>query len=517
MVISFVGGKFRKKGASDRISALSDARSKGRRAVHDTFEQLERVISEDFNRILSQAAHERLAHDVAQATALRRVAGAATAAARDLQKAVKGLPMVADASHLLSDVAKDLQRRRYPGEPTAERLLWLGESWCTDPEGLTEAEAANPATTVSHDPVRLEGLLTRIRSVTEAAALVPSAGAGAAWVTTTLDDLAGDDDALNALAPVAALVDGAPPRIVVAGDYSSGKSSFIKRLLVDADLKVPDELEVAAQPQTASAAVFRWGDWELVDTPGFQSTHAEHTEAAHRAVVGASLLIILFNPNLVVGAATDLVAVLVGDRAAGRVGKLPRTLFVINRSDELGIDPREDPAGYRNLCQRKELELTQALGVLDGRTSGGHGDVTAAQILCVASDPYGLVGDRGDVSRADYDQHRDWDGMDALHRGLAETSEALGRNGVDIRILEGGAATLGDLIATRRERLASLEATITQRRRLLLDLEACLGAGRALQAAARDRLATSYVWFVAKLFDDVAGATPTTATRCSPE
>ena len=273
---------------------------------------------------------------------------------------------------------------------------------------------------------------------------------------------------------------------------------------------------MAAQPKTAKAEVFRWGDWELVDTPGFQSTHAEHSEAAHEAVVGASLLIILFNPNLVVGAATDLVAVLLGDRAAGRVGKLPRTLFVINRSDELGIDPREDPAGYQNLCRRKELELAQALGVLRGQTGGGHGDVSAEQILCVASDPYGLVGDRDDVNRADYDQHRDWDGMDALRRGLTDTSVALGRNGVDVRILEGGAATLGDLIATRRELLATLEATITQRRRLLLDLDACLSAGRALQAAARDRLATGYVAFVAKLFDDVAGATHD-RTRWPPE
>ena len=76
--------------------------------------------------------------------ALRRVTRAATAAARDLQKAIKDLPKVADASHLLSEVAIDLQRRHHPGEPTAERLLWLGESWCTDPEGLTETEAAAP-------------------------------------------------------------------------------------------------------------------------------------------------------------------------------------------------------------------------------------------------------------------------------------------------------------------------------------------------------------------------------------
>lgn len=507
MVISFAAGKVRKKAAADRLSALSDARSKGRRAVYDTFEQLERMISEDFARILAQAAHERLSHDVAHATALRRIARAATAAVRNVQKGANDLPPVADATLLLSDVAKDLQRRRHPGEPTAERLLWLGEDWCTGSEGPAQAEASILTTTVVHDPVRVEELLARIRSVTDAAALVPSAGSGSAWMTATLDELAGDDDSLSVLAPVRALVAGAPPRIVVAGDYSSGKSSFIKRLLVDSNLIVPAQLEVAAQPRTTAAAAFRWGGWELVDTPGFQSTHGEHTEAAHQAVLGASLLIILFNPNLVVGAATDLVAVLLGDRAAGRIGKRTRTIFVINRSDELAIDPGEDPAGYRNLCQRKELELAQALAVLHGRTTAGHGDVPGAQILCVASDPYGLVGDRDDVCRSDYDQHRDWDGMDALHRGLADSSATLGRNGVDVRILEGGAAALGDLIATRRELLARVEAAITQRRRLLLDLDACLSAGRALQAAARDRLATGYVSFVAKLFDDIADAT----------
>jgi len=508
VVMSYVGGKLRKRAASERINALSNARSKGRRSVNDTFDNLERLISDDFERILSQAAHERLADDVARASALRRVAKAATKAARELQNASEDLPNVADSSQLLSDVANDLQRRQYPGEPTAERLLWLGENWCTDPEGLTDTAPATPADPVGHDSVYLERLLTQIRSVTEPATQIPAAGDGAQWVAATLDALAGDDDALAALAAVAVPRDGAVPRIVVAGDYSTGKSAFIKRLLVDSHLKMPDQLEVAAQPKTAKAEGFRWGRWELVDTPGFQSTHAEHTEAAHRAVVGASLVIILFNPNLVVGAGADLVAVLFGDRGGGRVGKAPRSLFVVNRSDELGIDPRENPGGYQQLCRRKELELAQAVGSLAGRTAGGHGDISPERIVCVASDPYGMVGDRDDVSRADYDQHRDWDGMDALHLGLTDTSNDLGRNGVDVRILEGGAAVLGDLIAQRRRHLVDLEATITQRRRLLIDLHACLSAGQALQAVARDRLATALVSFVAKLFDDVGATDP---------
>lgn len=504
IAFSFVGGKLREKAARHRVTALSDARAKGRRAVHETFDHLERAISEDFRRILSQAAHERLADDVAQATALRRVSRAGATAIRDLQKALDELPEEADARHLLAEVANDLQRRRFPGEPTAERLLWLGESWCTDPAGLTEAEVETPTPQQSRDLVDDRRLLARIRSIIDMAERVPQSGAGAAWVTTTLNELVGDEVALDALTPVRELVNGALPRIVLAGDYSTGKSSFVKRLLVDSDVGVPDGLDIAAQPRTGSAEVFRWGDWEIVDTPGFQSTHREHSATAHEAVIGGSLLIVLFNPNLVVGAASDLLTVLLGDRRAGRVGKLARTLFVINRSDELGVDPREDPDGYRNLCRRKELELAQALGALHGEVSDGHRAVNAEQILCVASDPYGMVGDRDEVTPADYDQHRDWDGMDALRRGLTDTSAALDRNCADIRILEGGAVILGDLVALRRLRLAALKATITQRRLLLLDLDACLSAGRALQASARDRLATIYVTFVAALFDDVA-------------
>lgn len=505
LVVTVAGGKFRKKAASDRLTALSEARSNGRRAVNDTFDRLESVISEDFSRVLAEAAHEQLTADVAEAAALRRLARAAVVADRDLQKAIDDVPVVAGGTSLLSEVAKDLERRCRPGEPTAARLLWLGEDWCDDPEGLAETEGVLPAAT-THDPIPNEQFLARIRSVTDAAMRSPVAGSGTAWVSASLHELSEDEGALGVLRPLWTLAAEAPPRIVVAGDYSTGKSSFIKRLLVDSGLSVPDQLEVAAQPKTASAEAFRWGEWELVDTPGFQSTDARHARVAHEAVVGASLLIVLFNPNLVVGSASDLGAVLLGQAAVGRIGKLPRTVFVINRSDELGIDPREDPVGYENLCRRKELELVQALGATHGETHGRRGGVRAEQILCVASDPYGLVGDRDDVTRADYDLHRDWDAMDALGRALTDALATLARNSVDTLILEASAAILGDLVAARTEVLGTLEAAIAQRRRLLLDLDACLSAGRALEVAARERLVNGFVGFVARLFDDVAGA-----------
>src|SRR3546814_10336184 len=47
---------------------------------------------------------------------------------------------------------------------------------------------------------------------------------------------------------------------------------------------------------------------------------------------------------------------------------------------------------------------------------------------------------------------------------------------------------------------------MAQRRRLLLDLDACLHAGRAIRDAGKDRLAISFVSFVGGLFDDVGAA-----------
>lgn len=504
---SYFGGRLRRRGARQRVRAMSDARAKGRRAVLATFDNLERLVSDDFGRILSDAAHARLADDVAQATALRLVAGVAEDAIDDLQHAAGRVPAATDARHLLSDVARDLQRRRFPGDAAAERRLWLGEDWCDDPEGLSDAAIDATAAAPRPDPVVDDQLRARVRSVVDRAAALPEAGSGAAWLTTTHEQLAGDEEALAALDPACWLLDGAPPRLVLAGDYSTGKSSFIKRLLVDAGQAVPEELHVAARPTTSSMRVLDWEGWELVDTPGFQSSDADHAAAAHVAVLGGSVLVVMFNPNLVVGGARDLLAILDGDPPGGRVGKLPRTLLVINRSDELGPDPREDPAAHRNLCRRKERELVQALEAVRDRTPDRRDAVDAQQVLCVASDPFGAVGDRTNVAPADYDEHRDWDGMDALHGALVDARHALGAGAGDLRVLENGAAALADLAAARCRRQEHLDAEVAQRRLLVLDLDACLGAGHALRDLARDRLASACASYVAELFDEVAAAT----------
>ena len=301
-----------------------------------------------------------------------------------------------------------------------------------------------------------------------------------------------------------ALASADRPRLIVAGDYSAGKSSFVKRLLVESGAPVPDTLGIAAHPTTDRVSHFACGGWDLVDTPGFQSGTDAHAAEAHRALVGASVVLLLLNPNLVVGDPEDLRSVLLGDPATGRVGKLKRTVFVINRADELGVDPFDDMDAYEQLCARKELELTQAISALTGATPG--------TVLCVAGDPFGMVGDRRDVAAADYAQHRDWDGIAPLKETLLDPQGDLLRHGVDVMVLEAGAAQLGQIVARRREELATARQRLTQQRRLQLDLEACVTGGEAITGSARDELAARFVGFVSDLYDDIE-ATSDAKTR----
>ena len=91
----------------------------------------------------------------------------------------------------------------------------------------------------------------------------------------------------------------------------------------------------------------------------------------------------------------------------------------------------------------KRSASDQAISALTG--------VTPGTVLCVAGDPFGMVGDRRDVTAADYAQHRDWDGIAPLRETLLDPQGDLLRHGVDVMVLEGGAAQLGRIVGRRRE------------------------------------------------------------------
>lgn len=511
LAMKLFGGKLRKQAASKREQALATARAEARRSVIDTFDGMEVELAHAFTSSFATSAAEQLGDQVDRAMALRRLGASADQAAAALLGALDHIAPGGSSAHVLSDTAHLLQRTIYPGAPNAERLIWLGEDWCADPDGLElEAAEAERARTTAYDLRRSERLMERMRRFARRASVRPRPGAGLEWLAAAHDQLAGDPQAVQHLQAADELARDGRPQIVIAGDYSSGKSSFVKRLLVDAGEVAPEELDVGAHPVTDRAATFAWGDWNLVDTPGFQSSNVEHADEAHQAIVGAAVVVLLFNANLVVGDRSDLAAVLAGNEVSGRVGKVSRTLFVVNRADELGVDPRDDLPAFEALCARKELELRQAIASIS--PSGKAIDVAEDQLLCTASDPYGMVGDEKEIASGVYDEHRDWDGMDAFHVALRQVTRDVMRNGVDVGVLEAGAAHLGELIVDRRDELAASLDRSAQQQRLLLDLDACLLSGRAIRESARDKLIATFVEIVARMYDDVS-LTTESATR----
>ncbi|WP_028064613.1 GTPase [Solirubrobacter soli] len=496
------GGRLRKQAARAREQSRSKARANARRAVHERFNGIEAEVCAQLASVVADAFDERLTDQVERASALRHAAAVAERAGALVGRAGTEVPAAGASDHVLADVARRLQRERYPGRPNADRLLWLGEAWCEDPEGLDERlEAPDHDEAPLPPSLRQEHVRERLWAFATARRARPVAGEGAAWLAEARSLLADDEDAMRVLD---ARAGAQRPRLIVAGDYSAGKSSFIKRLLVEAGTPVPDALAVAAQASTDRVSHFAWGGWDLVDTPGFQSGTTAHAAEAHRALAGASVVLLLLNPNLVVGDPEDLTSVLLGDPAGGRVGKLRRTVFVINRTDELGADPSDDIDAYERLCARKELELTQAIAALVG--------ANPETVLCVAGDPFGMVGDRRDVTAADYAEHRDWDGIAPLRETLLDPQGDLLRHGIDVMVLEGGAAGLGRIVARGREELEAARQGLTQQRRLHLDLEACVAGGEAIAETARDRLAALFVAFVSALYDEIEQA-PDATTR----
>jgi predicted GTPase len=492
------GGRARRRATKQREDARGAARAAARKSVNDLFDHLEGDLVEEFGKVFSAAATERLAGEVERAIAMRSVVDAANRADVAITETLSAIPTTGSVASVLAATARDVQRTAHPGDPAADRLLWLGESWCDDPVGLAEHEKPSETTrTAAYDPRRRDALTSRLRSFLHRSSGTPAHGDGAVWLGQTRDVLHLDREALSALAPIVDLVERGRPRLVVAGDYNAGKSSFIKRLLLDAGLPAPEALGVAARPKTDTASMYEWGDWDVIDTPGFQSSNAAHGRRAQAAIDTSSMVLVLFNPNLVVGDPTHLRTLLDGD--ATRSSKARRTVFVINRADELGVDPHDDLDAYEQLCERKELELRQALG---RNAETAEGSVGEDQVVCVASDPFGLVGDRHDVSSSEYDAHRDWDGLDAFHRVLRRQTADDDANALDVAVLDGGAAALGGLVAERRGEIDRIDGQMAQQRRLLLALRARWNAGTALRDSARDRLAADLVNIVTELYDE---------------
>src|SRR5687768_6213556 len=131
---------------------------------------------------------------------------------------------------------------------------------------------------------------------------------------------------------------------MLCGDYSTGKTSLLRRLLCETDGRVADpELVVAGNPTTATTIERRLGALTIVDTPGLESGNEAHRQLTLDALVDAALVCFLHEPAF--GSTRSL-----SDGAFGHSQSLDgapvrarRSIHVLARLDELTISPERAP------------------------------------------------------------------------------------------------------------------------------------------------------------------------------
>ena len=450
-ILGWGGRKAQKKAEEKRLAARREAIANAGKHVNQVFDDFVSQVQGHAARYAQDSLATRLVGPMREAISLRLVLKSLRKTGGELQGACASLAHHHNPMKVFERAAARVEALRFPRDPAAARKLWLGESWVEDPLGhVADHGDSTVKRTQAYAPGFFESTVEQIRGALAKFIDKPKPGAGKAWLEEFRETMKGDAEASPLLRELQSLTRAGKPRLHLHGDYNAGKSSFIKRVLIDAGLPVPQDLAVRADPTTAKVSSYDWLGIELVDSPGFQSGRDEDTLAAVRASPDASFILYLFQPNLVTGSVEALQSVLKGDESTGFISKLNRTFFIINRADELGVDPAEDLEGFTHLCDRKRTELIQALG------SQGL-DVSPDRVFCMASDPYGLAGDRRDLNSTHFDPFRPWDGHRALAEAFRKVRPELIRVGCDISVLEGGAARVAQLSITLKERLKRLQ------------------------------------------------------------
>jgi hypothetical protein len=195
------------------------------------------------------------------------------------------------------------------------------------------------------------------------------------------------------------------PVVAVYGAYDAGKSTLVKRLLVEAGQSVPSWLTISARPETFEANDVEAFGCVLRDTPGIAGGNTRQQNAADRALLDADVTLLVMPPQLLTGNRDHVLARIKGSnyRQAGLF--TPESwLFVITKLDE-GEDPSENLQAYYN---RLELKRAEWGTLLESNGLPTH----AVPLFAISADPYGEVGNDPSPSADSYTAGcSEWDGV----------------------------------------------------------------------------------------------------------
>ncbi|GAA1510994.1 putative GTPase [Agromyces terreus] len=501
-VTGFFGRKARKAAESRRVTARASAIAAARGVVNSYYDSCE---SEQLARLLSACRESAAAElDALIRDAHHRRVGCATlrAEAEWLRYQATEQPVANSAADIIRRATDRMITRHRGWDPPSLDALLLGEDWL-----LPEDGDSTPDQYSDQDRDRYQLVAARDRSqfvsFLRDASLLSQAEEVEAWFDRALSAGALDESERAELVTARTLLREAP-HVVALGDYSSGKSSLIKRLLAEAGVTTPSGLHVAGGAATDAASSYPVGSLILVDVPGLQSGRLGHDDAAVEASRNAALLIVVLHVNLLIGDSTPLERMLLGDE--WRIGKAARTVYVIGRSDEVGSDPQHASREFLGRTRRKVEELRSIL-----RSKG----ISAEQaiVLPLSADPYGLVGDRNPVTATDYpSEARLWDGVAAL-AGPLLTIEAETRAGLSAAAaLDRGRSSVMSIVHRLRAQVAETEQAVAIAMRLGQLAETSLAELRLLTRSTERRIRSAVEEHAREMVEEAVGAAPSEVT-----
>lgn len=450
-VLGWLGGKSERKAEETRATARREALSLARKSVNETLDEFSKKTAAAVADQARHAAATTLVPLLQGLIASCLISRAATEARRRFAQLAERLPHH-EPQEIINLAARGVEGNAYPNNRKAANLLWRGDDWVADPQGLRTDLVSTPAAVQQPLAAAHETQTADLRAVFELQG--PSSAVTTTWLrrvrkaVPTVPQFARDLKQLEALAA------SRLPRLHVFGDYNAGKSSFIKRLLIEAGVALPDTLAVRADPTTSSVVAYLWERVLLVDTPGLQSRREADNILALNSFADASFMLFVLQPSLLGSTLDTICPILLGDDARGIEPKMERAIFIIGRSDELGPDPEDDFKEYKRACNRKRRELIRALARRGVRIPDEH-------VLCVAADPYGRVGDRTDVVPSEYDRARAWDGIESLMAAVRGISASAKRAAVARSVLDAGVMRLTHCLAEVQTEYAHVARELT--------------------------------------------------------
>ncbi|MBY4130966.1 GTPase domain-containing protein [Rhodococcus fascians] len=192
------------------------------------------------------------------------------------------------------------------------------------------------------------------------------------------------------------------PVVTIYGSYDTGKSSLLRRLLIELGEVVPPWLTISARHETFEVSEISAAGCVLRDTPGFvtdgKDARAEmNTALASEAIALTDVAIVALPPQLAT-AEHSILRELAQQNWAGN-----SLWFVISRFDEAGVDPDDDPEGYRSLGEHKTVELRKALSLGD-----------EVPVYVISQDFAQMAGADRNPDPSIWNETRDWDGVSSL-------------------------------------------------------------------------------------------------------